>query len=120
MSSTFTRETLGDDLVRVQWRTKENLDTSYLMMYAHNRGKLYLQLEDDLTTVPNFVSTILEVAANKTKSLMPEDPDWFDIHFYPSGFIGILFRNIFLFWFEMKNELSIGVSSMPTDKLKHL
>jgi hypothetical protein len=31
------------------------------MMYADDRGKLYLHLEDDLTTVPNFVSTIKEV-----------------------------------------------------------
>jgi alpha-1,3-mannosylglycoprotein beta-1,4-N-acetylglucosaminyltransferase A/B len=56
-----SRLTLGDDMARIQWRTKQNLDISYLMMYADDRGKLYLHLEDDLTTVPNFVSTIKEV-----------------------------------------------------------
>ena len=83
-------------MVRVQWRTKQNLDVSYLMMYAHNRGKFYLYLEDDVTAVPNFVSTILEVAANKTKSLKSDESEWFDIQFHQGvQFIGLLFRKVF-------------------------
>ena len=29
---------------RVRWRTKQNYDVAYLMMYAHTRGKYYLQV----------------------------------------------------------------------------
>ena len=71
---------------RIQWRTKQNLDYAYLMMFAQRRGRLYLQMEDDLlTTSTKLVSTVVGVADNNTS-------DWFDIHFYEGGFIGKLFR----------------------------
>ena len=39
----------GDSVEQVKWRSKQNLDYAYLMMYARNRGiNYYLQLEDDV------------------------------------------------------------------------
>ncbi|XP_035212751.1 alpha-1,3-mannosyl-glycoprotein 4-beta-N-acetylglucosaminyltransferase A-like [Stegodyphus dumicola] len=38
------RQTLGDPLERVKWRTKQNLDFSYLMMYAQPKGMFYVQV----------------------------------------------------------------------------
>ena len=40
----------GDGAEQVKWRSKQNLDYAYLMMYAKIRGiGLYVQLEDDVT-----------------------------------------------------------------------
>lgn len=38
---------LGDSRKRTKWRTKQNLDTVFLMAYGQNKGIYYLMLEDD-------------------------------------------------------------------------
>ena len=38
------------DLTRFAWRSKQNLDFAFLMLQVKSRGKLYLQLEDDVLT----------------------------------------------------------------------
>lgn len=39
----------GDSIERVRWRSKQNLDYAFLMMYAKQRGSAYyVQLEDDI------------------------------------------------------------------------
>jgi alpha-1,3-mannosylglycoprotein beta-1,4-N-acetylglucosaminyltransferase A/B len=55
---TALRPTLGDEPERVQWRSKQNLDYAFLMMYAQWRGIYYVQLEDDILTKPSFVTTM--------------------------------------------------------------
>ena len=47
---TGLKQTLGDDMERVTWRSKQSLDFSFLMMYAKSRGTFYVQLEDDVLT----------------------------------------------------------------------
>ena len=47
---TSLKQTLGDDMERVTWRSKQALDFSFLMMYAKDRGTFYVQLEDDVLT----------------------------------------------------------------------
>ena len=91
----FESQTLGDDLSRVEWRTKQNLDYAYLMMYAEDRGRFYLQLEDDVLAAKNFVDTIIKAAKGRTA----EGKEWFDIHFFVGGFIGKLFRSDFFYTF---------------------
>ena len=44
------QQTMGDDMERVTWRSKQALDFSFLMMYAKDRGTFYVQLEDDVLT----------------------------------------------------------------------
>ena len=44
----------GDSPERVKWRSKQNLDYAFLMMYAQSRGRFYVQLEDDIVTQPNY------------------------------------------------------------------
>ena len=41
--TTSLKQTLGDPLERVQWRSKQNLDFAFLMMYAQGRGIFYVQ-----------------------------------------------------------------------------
>ncbi|GLD72214.1 alpha-1,3-mannosyl-glycoprotein 4-beta-N-acetylglucosaminyltransferase B-like protein [Lates japonicus] len=40
---TSLRETFGDSKDRVKWRTKQNLDFSFLMLYAQDKGTYYVQ-----------------------------------------------------------------------------
>ena len=47
---------------RIQWRSKQNLDYAYLMMYAKQRSTYYVQLEDDVLTKKNFVKTMKDAA----------------------------------------------------------
>lgn len=43
------KQTFGDDVERVHWRSKQNLDYAFLMMYAKQRSSsYYVQLEDDI------------------------------------------------------------------------
>ena len=72
---------LGDPSERVQWRSKQNLDYAFLMMYAQWRGTFYVQLEDDILTKPYFVATMRDFALEKNAAHEP----WFVIDFCQLG-----------------------------------
>ncbi|CAF0746144.1 unnamed protein product [Didymodactylos carnosus] len=76
--------TLNDNYERVKWRTKQNYDFSYLMMYSLSRGKYYMQLEDDVITKPDYIKTI------ETFIKQQHRQDWFLLEFSSLGFIGKL------------------------------
>jgi len=86
---TNLRQTLGDPLERVQWRSKQNLDYAFLMMYAQWRGTYYVQLEDDILTKANFLATMRDFALEKSAAHEP----WFVIDFCQLGFIGKMFSS---------------------------
>lgn len=79
--------TFRDPPARVKWRTKQNLDFSYLMMYAQNKARFYVQLEDDLIATPSYVNTI------KTFALQQTENKWMILEYSSLGFIGKLFRS---------------------------
>ncbi|KAL8576437.1 hypothetical protein ACOMHN_049004 [Nucella lapillus] len=81
------RETFGDTQQRVKWRTKQNLDYSYLMLYARSRGVYYVQLEDDVVSKPGFL-TVMKSFAYQQKS-----NDWLLLEFSTLGFIGKMFKS---------------------------
>lgn len=78
------RITLNDPVERVRWRTKQNLDYAFLMMYAQSRGIYYVQLEDDILTTPGYVTKMLKFALKKEATRI----DWFLLDFCQLGFIG--------------------------------
>ncbi len=80
--------TFNDPPERVKWRTKQNLDFAYLMMYAQSKARFYVQLEDDIVASPSYASTI------KAFALQQETNDWFILEFSILGFIG-KFRLLF-------------------------
>jgi hypothetical protein len=46
-----TTPTFNDSAERMYWRTKQNLDFAYMMIYArlaHPNSNFYIQLEDDI------------------------------------------------------------------------
>ncbi|CAH0716337.1 unnamed protein product, partial [Brenthis ino] len=61
-------ETLGDSHKRVKWRTKQNLDTIYLMAYAQSKGTFYLMLEDDVIAKNNYMQEIKHFTATSSIS----------------------------------------------------
>ncbi|XP_038068892.1 alpha-1,3-mannosyl-glycoprotein 4-beta-N-acetylglucosaminyltransferase C-like [Patiria miniata] len=53
---------------RVYWRSKENIDNVFLFAYSVSMSDYYLQLDDDFTTVPGYVSTIRRfIALNRAE-----------------------------------------------------
>lgn len=78
-----------DNDLRTKWRSKQNLDFAFVMLYSKNISKYYVQLEDDVVCALNFVSDI-ETFVNNTKRF------WICLEFTELGFIGKLFRSIHL------------------------
>ncbi|XP_066134635.1 alpha-1,3-mannosyl-glycoprotein 4-beta-N-acetylglucosaminyltransferase B isoform X1 [Saccopteryx bilineata] len=82
------RESFGDPKERVRWRTKQNLDYCFLMMYAQSKGIYYVQLEDDIVAKPNYLSTM------KNFALQQPSEDWMILEFSQLGFIGKMFKSL--------------------------
>ncbi|NWH96402.1 MGT4B acetylglucosaminyltransferase, partial [Aegithalos caudatus] len=80
------KKTLGDSEDRVRWRTKQNLDYSFLMLYAQPKGTFYLQLEDDIIAKPDYIESVKSFAAQQSQ-------DWMVLEFSQLGFIGKLFKS---------------------------
>ncbi|XP_017330065.1 alpha-1,3-mannosyl-glycoprotein 4-beta-N-acetylglucosaminyltransferase B-like [Ictalurus punctatus] len=80
------KETFGDSRERVKWRTKQNLDYSYLMLYAQHKGRYYIQLEDDIVAKSGYSDIIKERISNV------DTEQWLFLEFSQLGFIGKLFR----------------------------
>jgi len=82
------KDSMGDPTDRVRWRTKQNLDYAYLMMYCKNKGFHYMQLEDDIISTPNYYEKIKHFVYTQ----QIRKPDWLVIEFSNLGFIGKLFK----------------------------
>ncbi|XP_073957531.1 alpha-1,3-mannosyl-glycoprotein 4-beta-N-acetylglucosaminyltransferase A-like [Choristoneura fumiferana] len=103
--------TLGDSVKRMKWRTKQNLDTIYLMAYAQSRGTFYLMLEDDVIAKKNFMVDIKYFTASTTI----KTPGWFFIEYCVFGGIGKLFRSSDLVHFI--TYVQLFYNNMPIDWL---
>ena len=79
--------TYGDTPERVKWRTKQNLDFSFLMLYARTRGIYYVQLEDDVLAKPGYLTIM------KTYAQQQSQKDWILLEFSSLGFIGKMFKS---------------------------
>jgi len=56
------QSSFGDNLERVKWRSKQNLDQIFLMMYAYNLSpSYYLMMEDDVIASRNYMEKIFKV-----------------------------------------------------------
>ncbi|XP_050924967.1 alpha-1,3-mannosyl-glycoprotein 4-beta-N-acetylglucosaminyltransferase B-like [Lates calcarifer] len=83
---TSLRETFGDSKDRVKWRTKQNLDFSFLMLYAQDKGTYYVQLEDDVVAKAGYYNDM------KTFATQESSKPWLYLEFSQLGFIGKMFR----------------------------
>lgn len=80
------KETFGDSKDRVKWRTKQNLDYSFLMLYAQDKGTYYVQLEDDVVAKTGYYSDMKAFATQAASS------EWLYLEFSQLGFIGKMFK----------------------------
>ncbi|XP_040008289.1 alpha-1,3-mannosyl-glycoprotein 4-beta-N-acetylglucosaminyltransferase C-like [Xiphias gladius] len=103
---TGLKRNYNDAPERVSFRSKQNLDYSFLIHYSAGLGQYYLQLEDDISSAKNFLTTIKkhveEQEAKKTT--------WAMLEFSALGYIGKLYKSVhlpllarflFLFYQEM-------------------
>ena len=52
----------GDKLDHVKWRSKQNLDAMYLMLYVYKQSPtFYLMLEDDIVSSKDYLKIIYQV-----------------------------------------------------------
>jgi len=85
--------TLGDPRNRVTWRSKQNLDYAFIMMYCQPKGSFYVQMEDDIITIPQFHTIMKNTALQR----IVNGQEWFLLDFGEIGFIGKThFTNIVL------------------------
>lgn len=77
----------NDDKDRVAWRSKQNLDFSYLMTYSLPMSQYYLQLEDDVMATENYIHKLEDFIKQN------EQETWLYLRMSKLGFIGLLFRN---------------------------
>ena len=75
----------GDTPARVAWRSKQSLDYSFMYYYAGGLGEYYLQLEDDVITEDNYLTSIKEYINSRTQP-------WSTLEFGSRGFIGMLYK----------------------------
>ncbi|CAG5135301.1 unnamed protein product, partial [Candidula unifasciata] len=80
------KENFGDPKERVKWRTKQNLDYAFHMLYGRPKATYYLQLEDDVVAKPGYLS-VMKTFARQQKG------DWIMLEFSALGFIGKLFKS---------------------------
>ena len=80
--------TYSDPPDRVYWRSKQNLDYAYLMMFARSRSKYYMHLEDDVVVAkPNFLQSIKKAIAEEANNL------WFYMSFCGFGSVAKMFKS---------------------------
>ncbi|CAM1322182.1 MGAT4B (predicted) [Pycnogonum litorale] len=108
---TKLKRTIGDDMARVKWRTKQTLDFSFLMMYAQSRGRFFVQLEDDIVTVKNYITSMKEFAHQQISA----KKTWLILDFCQLGFIGKLFQSSTLGYFV--NFFIMFYNDKPVDWL---
>jgi len=101
-----------DSPSRVKWRSKQCLDYSYMFFYCAELAEYYIQLEDDIRTVPGYVSSI------KNFIKLKENKNWAILEFGARGFIGMTYRTKHLK--KLARYIRFYYWTMPVDWLFRL
>ncbi|XP_041861046.1 alpha-1,3-mannosyl-glycoprotein 4-beta-N-acetylglucosaminyltransferase C-like [Melanotaenia boesemani] len=103
---TGIKRNYNDAAERVTFRSKQNLDYCFLTTYSVGVGQYYLQLEDDVSSAKNFLTTIRRHVEEQNR----KKETWAMLEFSTLGFIGKLYKStelpllarfLFLFYQEM-------------------
>lgn len=69
--SKTVRSSFGDTMERSIWRSKQNLDQVFLMMYIyHLRARYYLMMEDDVIATSEYMTKLMKVPYSFTACLI--------------------------------------------------
>ncbi|XP_012733030.2 alpha-1,3-mannosyl-glycoprotein 4-beta-N-acetylglucosaminyltransferase C [Fundulus heteroclitus] len=74
---------------RVTFRSKQNVDYSFLIHYSAGLGQYYLQLEDDVLSAQNFLTTIRKHVEEQNA----KKGTWAMLEFSALGYIGKLYKS---------------------------
>ncbi|XP_062574821.1 alpha-1,3-mannosyl-glycoprotein 4-beta-N-acetylglucosaminyltransferase C-like isoform X2 [Saccostrea cucullata] len=80
------KHTFVDPETKKKWRAKQNVDYAFLFLYSQVLATYYIQLEDDIYTIPGYL-TIIKEYINKVKDR------WVCLEFSELGFIGKLYHS---------------------------
>ncbi|XP_051281150.1 alpha-1,3-mannosyl-glycoprotein 4-beta-N-acetylglucosaminyltransferase C [Dicentrarchus labrax] len=103
---TGLKRNYNDAPERVTFRSKQNLDYAFLIHYSAGLSRYYLQLEDDISSAKNFLTTI----KRRVEEQEVKKATWAMLEFSNLGYIGKLYkaahipllaRFLFLFYQEM-------------------
>ncbi|XP_033742904.1 alpha-1,3-mannosyl-glycoprotein 4-beta-N-acetylglucosaminyltransferase C-like [Pecten maximus] len=90
-----------------KWRAKQNFDYAFLFMYSKPLSTYYMQLEDDVYTVPGYLTRI--------RNHLLQDDGWVCLEFSELGYIGKAYhstdleklsRMILLFYVEQPGDFT--------------
>uniref|UniRef100_A0A1A8C4F8 Mannosyl (Alpha-1,3-)-glycoprotein beta-1,4-N-acetylglucosaminyltransferase, isozyme C (Putative) n=2 Tax=Nothobranchius kadleci TaxID=1051664 RepID=A0A1A8C4F8_NOTKA len=110
---TGLKRNYNDPPDRVTFRSKQNLDYSFLIHYSAGLGQYYLQLEDDVLSAKNFLTTI----RRRVEEQNSKRGTWAMLEFSTLGYIGKLYKSahlpllarfLFLFYQEMPCDWLMG------------
>ena len=76
----------GDKQDRVRWRSKQCLDYSYLYYYCKDMAQYFVQLEDDVIAIDDFMQKMRNFITKNEKRR------WSVLEFGARGFIGMTYR----------------------------
>ncbi|XP_069132171.1 alpha-1,3-mannosyl-glycoprotein 4-beta-N-acetylglucosaminyltransferase C-like [Argopecten irradians] len=85
-SLTNLQHTYNDPEEKRKWRSKQNADYAFLFMYSQPLSTYYMQLEDDVYTIPGYMQSIKD-------HLLKESGGWVCLEFSELGFIGKVFHS---------------------------
>ncbi|XP_076596040.1 alpha-1,3-mannosyl-glycoprotein 4-beta-N-acetylglucosaminyltransferase C-like [Chaetodon auriga] len=103
---TGLKRNYNDAPQRVSFRSKQNLDYSFLIHYSTGLSQYYLQLEDDVSSAKNFLTTI----KRRVEEQEAKKTTWAMLEFSTLGYIGKLYKTadlpllarfLFIFYQEM-------------------
>ena len=77
----------NDGAERVEWRSRQALDYSFLFFYSIDLAEYYIQLEDDVEAVDGFYRQMNHFIRTN------ENEKWSILEFGKRGFIGMMYRN---------------------------
>ncbi|XP_069129797.1 alpha-1,3-mannosyl-glycoprotein 4-beta-N-acetylglucosaminyltransferase C-like isoform X1 [Argopecten irradians] len=69
-----------------KWRAKQNFDYAFLFMYSKPLSTYYMQLEDDVYTVPGYLARI--------RNHLLENNEWVCLEFSELGYIGKVYHSV--------------------------
>lgn len=102
-SLTNLKQKYGDSPSRIKWRSKQNVDFSFLMFYCSSISKYYLHLEDDIMPSPSFFPKLRDFI-----SLQPQP--WIVLSTAMYGHIGKVLhsddlKSLALFYYMFYDEM---------------
>ncbi|XP_048751518.2 alpha-1,3-mannosyl-glycoprotein 4-beta-N-acetylglucosaminyltransferase C-like [Ostrea edulis] len=80
------KHTYIDPETKTKWRAKQNVDYAFLFLYSQVLATYYIQMEDDVYTVPGYFKIIKDYINNFRER-------WVCLEFSELGFIGKLYRS---------------------------